>query len=71
MLTGGVLTGGVVVGGVLTGGVGLGPVKNTDTVLSVLLAVASSPPLGLNATDDGYRPAATGAPDTGVSAPEV
>ena len=28
------------------------PTENTDTVLSPELAVASSPPLGLNATDD-------------------
>ena len=45
---------------------------NTDTVLEEALAVASSAPVGLNATDTGYAlPAAGGKPVTGVSAPSV
>ena len=34
-----------------------------------MLAVASSPPPGLNATDAGSLPVANGEPETGVSAP--
>ena len=38
-------------------------------MLSVLLAVASSAPEGLNATENGPGPVAKGEPGTGVSAP--
>ena len=47
--------------------------ENTDTVLAPFcwssFAVARSPPLGLNATEDGLSPVANGEPDTGASAP--
>ena len=43
--------------------------ENTDTVLPALLAVASSPPAGLNATESGPPPVTNGEPVTGVSAP--
>ena len=41
------------------------PTENTDTVLSTLLAVASSRPPGLNATDRGSVPVVNGEPATG------
>ena len=44
--------------------------ENTDTVLSAL-AVASSPPLGLNAIESGPPPVANGEPVTCVSAPSA
>ena len=46
-----------------------GETENTDTVLPNWLAVASSPPDGLNATEAGALPVANGEPATGVSAP--
>ena len=45
------------------------PTENTDTLLDLEFAVASSPPPGLNATDSGNDPVVNGEPATGVSAP--
>ena len=43
--------------------------ENTDTVLPPPLAVASSPPDGLNTTECGSGPVANGEPVTWVTAP--
>ena len=46
--------------------------ENTDTVPGLVwLAVASSPPSGLNATDVGLLPGPIGVVPTGFSAPSV
>jgi hypothetical protein len=50
-----------------TGAVGIA-VENTDTLPKVF-AVASRPPVGLNATDAGYSEVANGEPATALSAP--
>jgi hypothetical protein len=46
-----------------------GPTENTDTAVLPELEAASSPPPGLNATENGRPPVANGEPDTSVSAP--
>ncbi len=44
------------------------PTANTDTVLSLWLAVASRLPDALNAIETGFEPVANGEPDTGANA---